>query len=81
MAKFKVTTISMFKLEYLVEADNAEYAKDSVVCNVDKDEVHQESLGETIVDAVELNTEEYNKFVASAMNGHVADRLTLREDD
>lgn len=82
MTKFKVTTVSMMKMEYLVEADNAEYAKDLVTCNTSTDELHQEWIGENIVCVTELVTQQdYDRFVEDSMNGHVADQCLIKQSE
>jgi hypothetical protein len=48
MAKFLVETISTFKHQYIVDAEKAEYALDSITME-EVDEINQTWLGEHIV--------------------------------
>lgn len=63
MPKYLVHTVSIFRTTYLVEAENAEYAKDLVVCNTEVPEVDQEWIGENIVTAQELTGQQLKNFL------------------
>lgn len=81
MSKMLVETIVSYKLTYLVDEDNEEYAKDMITCNEDKDEIHQEFLGETICGVHELSNKSYNKFLKKIeMEKKVAEHFILRHD-
>lgn len=54
---FLVEAVSTFRMRYVVEQPNAEYAMDTVVCQEAK-EFSQEHIGEQIVSAREVTTEE-----------------------
>lgn len=81
MPKYLVHTVSIFRTTYLVEAENAEYAKDLVVCNTEVPEVDQEWIGENIVTAQEVSAPQLKKYLENAVNGHVADEVTIRQPD
>lgn len=60
MPKYLVETISMFRIRYVVEADNASDAKDEVTMNNgDLHEFSQLHLDELITSAREIDREEY----------------------
>ena len=62
MPKFLVEEISTFRIRYVVEAECAEHAGDSVVCKDDDfQEFSQLHLGEVISDIREITDEEYLK--------------------
>lgn len=77
MPLYIVDTIVMYKMQYLVDEDCVEYAKDTITCNVDGEEVHQEYLDETIVNVFEPNMQQYQEFIKNAVNGQCAQKLTL----
>lgn len=56
-----VETISMFRMRYVIEADNAEHAKDEVTMNNDGNlrEFSQYHVDEVITSAREIDREEY----------------------
>lgn len=62
MAKYLVETISMFRIRYVIEADNASDAMDEVVMN-DADghlrEFSQKHLSEIITSTRQITDEEY----------------------
>lgn len=57
MPLFLVETISQFRIRYVVQADKAEYATDTVVME-EAEEFGQKWLGETIVSTKQLVSEE-----------------------
>ena len=61
MAKYLVETISMFRMRYVIEANNADDAKDEVTMNNDGNlhEFSQHHLDEIITSAREIDHEEY----------------------
>jgi hypothetical protein len=60
MPKYLVETVSMFRIRYVVEADNASDAKDEVTMNNgDLHEFSQLHLDELITSAREIDREEY----------------------
>jgi len=60
MPKYLVETVSMFRIRYVVEADNASDAKDEVTMNNgDLNEFSQLHLDELITSAREIDREEY----------------------
>lgn len=61
MGKYLVETISMFRMRYVIEADNAEHAKDEVTMNNDGQlkEFSQLHVDEMITSAREIDREEY----------------------
>lgn len=77
MAKYMlVETISMFKMAYLVETSNEEWAKDSVTCLKDGDEeIKQEHLDEIIVSVRPVKKKEALKL---ADDPNLLDQLTIK---
>ncbi len=60
MGKYLVETISMFRMRYVIEADNAEHAKDEVTMNDGNlREFSQLHVDENITSAREIDREEY----------------------
>lgn len=61
MAKYLVETISMFRMRYVIEANNADDAKDEVTMNNDGylHEFSQQHLDEIITSTREIDREEY----------------------
>lgn len=60
MPKYLVETISMFRMRYVIEADNAEHAKDEVTMNNGGlHEFSQLHIDENITSAREIDREEY----------------------
>ncbi len=60
MPKYLVETVSMFRIRYVVEADNVSDAKDEVTMNNgDLNEFSQLHLDELITSAREIDREEY----------------------
>lgn len=61
MAKYLVETISMFRMRYVIEANNADDAKDEVTMNNDGNlhEFSQHHLDEIITSTREIDREEY----------------------
>lgn len=61
MAKYLVETISMFRMRYVIEANNADDAKDEVTMNNDGNlhEFSQQHLDEIITSTREIDREEY----------------------
>lgn len=62
MAKYLVETVSMFRIRYVIEAENAEHAMDEVIMN-DADghlrEFSQKHIAENITSAREIIDDEY----------------------
>ncbi len=61
MGKYLVETISMFRMRYVIEADNAEHAKDEVTMNNSGElaEFSQHHVDEMIISAREIDRAEY----------------------
>ena len=61
MAKYLVETISMFRMRYVIEANNADDAKDEVTMNNEGNlhEFSQQHLDEIITSTREIDREEY----------------------
>lgn len=61
MAKYMVETISMFRIRYVIEAENAEHAKDEVTMNNDGNlrEFSQYHVDEIITSTREIDRQEY----------------------
>lgn len=58
---YLVETVSMFRIRYAVEAECADYAKDTVTCN-EAQELSQLHLDEIITSAREITDAEYLKI-------------------
>jgi hypothetical protein len=56
LKKFIVETVSTYKMRYLIEAENAEFALDYIAWNEDlsEDEVDQHFLSETVINIREI---------------------------
>lgn len=60
MPQYLVEAISMFRIRYVIEAENAEHAKDEVSMNAgDLSEFSQLHINEMITSAREINKAEY----------------------
>jgi len=61
MPKYLVETISMFRMRYVVEAENAEHAQDEVTMNYGGElaEFSQKHVDELIISAREIDRDEY----------------------
>ena len=62
MKKYRVETVSLFRHRYVVEAQEAEHAKDEVVMNLSNDEFKEFSqmhIDEVISTCREISDEEY----------------------
>ena len=62
MPKYMVETISMFRMRYVIEAENAEHAKDEVTMNAADGHLREFSqlhLDEVITSAREIDDAEY----------------------
>lgn len=62
MPKYMVETISMFRMRYVIEAENAEHAKDEVTMNNSEGHLHEFSqlhLDEVITSTREIDEVEY----------------------
>ena len=57
---YLVETVSMFRMRYVVEAEEAEHANDEVVCNNDHlEEFSQKHIDESVWDTKEISEKEY----------------------
>ena len=61
MPKYLVTTISQFRMNYVVECKNETHALDTVAMEEVEKEFSQHHIGETIVSSREISDEEYIK--------------------
>ncbi len=59
MPKYFVTTISQFRMNYVVDCKSEEHALDTVVMEEVEHEFSQLHLGETIVSSREISDKEY----------------------
>ena len=62
MPKYLVETVSLFRIRYVVEANEATHATDEVVMNNADDEFSQKHLDEIITSTREITDEEYLKL-------------------
>lgn len=58
MPKYLVETVSMFRIRYVVECENAEHAKDTVTMN-ETEEFSQMHIDEMITSTREIDKAEY----------------------
>ena len=56
MPKYLVETVSMFRMRYVIECENAEHAMDEVTMGIE--EFSQKHLGETITSTREVTDDE-----------------------
>jgi hypothetical protein len=76
MPKILVETISMHKMQYLIDCDNEEHAMDTVVCQEDGLEAfHQEHIGENIFSTWVLSDEEADSVIAESDNAHMGRKM------
>ena len=62
MPKYLVETVSLYRIRYVVEANEATHAADEVVMNNVEDEFSQKHLDEIITSTREITDEEYLKL-------------------
>ena len=62
MPKYLVETVSLFRIRYVVEANEDTHATDEVVMNNADDEFSQKHLDEIITSTREITDEEYLKL-------------------
>jgi hypothetical protein len=61
MSKYLVETVSIFRIRYVVDTENAEYAQDTVVMN-EAEEFGQKHIGENIIGCREVSDDEIPKL-------------------
>jgi hypothetical protein len=62
MPKYLVETVSLFRIRYVIEANEASHAADEVVMNNIDNEFSQKHLDEIITSTREITDEEYLKL-------------------
>ena len=62
MPKYLVETVSLYRIRYVVEANEATHAADEVVMNNVEDEFSQKHLDEIVTSTREITDEEYLKL-------------------
>lgn len=62
MPKYLVETVSLYRIRYVVEANEATHATDEVVMNNVEDEFSQKHLDEIVTSTREITDEEYLKL-------------------
>jgi hypothetical protein len=62
MPKYLVETVSLFRIRYVIEADEAIHATDEVVMNNIDNEFSQKHLDEIVTSTREITDEEYLKL-------------------
>ena len=81
MPKILVETISMHKMQYLIDCENEEHAMDTVVCEEDNLEAfHQEHIGENIFSTWVLSEEEVDNIIAESDNAHMGRKMIYKVD-
>ena len=76
MPKILVETISMHKMQYLIECKNEEHAMDTVVMQEDGLEAfHQEHIGENIFSTWVMSDEEADAVIAESDNAHMGRKM------
>ena len=83
MGLFVVEAISMFRMRYVIEAEEASHAEDEVVMNEHRSnfaEFSQKHLGEIITMTREITEEEYKQLLATdhGCNSWMGDQLIHR---
>jgi hypothetical protein len=84
MPLFEVSTVSLFRHKYVIEAKNLEHAYDTVL--IDKPEyVTQKYLDENIIDGRQIGKIEFEDLCSSSMkddselsNGHMGTKIIHR---
>lgn len=81
MPKILVETISMHKLQYLIECEIEEHAMDAVVCQDDGLKAfHQEHVGENIFSSWVLSEEEVDNILIDSDNAHMGRKMIYKVD-
>lgn len=79
MPKILVETISMHKMQYLIDCESPEHAMDTVVCDEEGLEAfHQEHIGENIFSTWILSEEEVDSVIASSDNAHMGRQMIYK---
>lgn len=81
MPLFEVSTVSLFRHKYIIEAKNLEHAYDTVL--VDNPEyLTQKYLDENIIDGRQIGLKEFERILGESMkdeselsNGHLGTRI------
>ena len=84
MPLFEVSTVSLFRHKYVIEAKNLEHAYDTVL--IDKPEyVTQKYLDENIIDGRQIGKFEFEELCSNSMrdsaelsNGHMGTKIIHR---
>lgn len=81
MPKYLVETVSMHKLQYLIDCEEEEHALDSVVCQ-DKNlqSFHQEHVSESVFSVWSLSEDEVDDILASSDNAHMGRKMIYKVD-
>lgn len=81
MPKILVETISMHKMQYLIECENEEHAMDTVVMQEEGlESFHQEHLGENIFSTWILSEDEVDAIIAESDNAHMGRQMIYKVD-
>lgn len=79
MPKILVETVSVQKIQYIIECDNSEHAMDTVVCQEEGLEpLHVEDIGENIFSTWVLSDEEVDSVIASSDNAHMGRQMIYK---
>jgi hypothetical protein len=86
MPLFEVSTVSLFRHKYVIEAKNLEHAYDTVL--IDHPEyLTQKYLDENIIDGRKIDREEFERLCSESMedstelsNGHLGTRIIHKVD-
>ena len=81
MPLFEVSTISVFRHKYVIEAKNLEHAYDTVLID-NPESLTQKYLDENIIDGRKINRKEFERICEESMkdgaelsNGHLGTRI------
>lgn len=86
MPLFEVSTISVFRHKYIIEAKNLEHAYDTVLID-NPESLTQKYLDENIIDGRKINRKEFERLCEESMkdtrelsNAHLGTRIIHKVD-
>lgn len=80
MPRYLINTVSIFRMTYIIDAPNVEWAKDAIVMN-EVEDADQDHLDELIVDSREITIEEFNRIISPMANGHMGEKIVHVVED
>lgn len=86
MPLFEVSTVSLFRHKYVIEAKNLEHAYDTVLID-HPESLTQKYLDENIIDGRKIDRKEFEKLCQESMtdsaelsNGHMGTKIIYKVD-